>query len=106
MNHVDMAVFAFRCAIIGNIFVYLLTNGRMILYPLGRWITNMTVAKGRLNWVHKLLTCSKCFGGQLSLWGYPIMAVEKYDSAQHILCICYTIFIAMIINFIIKKIDE
>ena len=45
--------------------------------------------------------CVYCFGGQLALWGYPILHHSSYGLIEHIMYIIGTIFIIRIINRII-----
>jgi len=53
-------------------------------------------------WLKKPLGgCELCFGGQLSLWYYPIVHRASYAPVTHVMYIILTIFIIRIINRIL-----
>ena len=71
-----------------------LTAPGMIFSGLDRWLHDHISREWLLN---PLGDCVYCFGGQVALWGYPLIALRyeavKYDFAAHILIVPLTIFL-------------
>lgn len=54
--------------------------------------------------LHKILFgCSKCIGGQLALWSFPIMT-NQYSISGHFLTIIFAIFFTALISKVWQRI--
>ena len=84
-------IYAFLFAATAIIYSEVLLAPGMILERLGRILEQLP------EWLAKPLgDCVYCFGGQLALWGYVILAVQGkivYSWLDHVLEVGLTIFI-------------
>lgn len=86
----NMPLTALACAVVGYVWVYVLTEPGMILGFVRRL--------KRPAWVAELLTCEYCFTGQLALWSYVYYFWESYSIPEHIVTVCLSIFFVLIFN--------
>ena len=91
-------IYAFLFAATAIIYTEVLLAPGMILERLGR------ILEGLPEWLAKPLgDCVYCFGGQIALWGYVILAVQGqvvYNWLVHVLFVGLTIFFIHIFKLI------
>ena len=102
-------------AIAAFVYSYILTQPGEVFGPWNRFLSER-LNKNRLNEglplhpLYKLLVgCEKCIAGQVSLWSYLYVTHEYYSlliGFGHVLFVCLTIFLAVVIKGFYKKYIE
>lgn len=119
MFQIEYYIVSFLIAVLAVVYVNILTGPGEVLEWLKRGLHNMLNDEQKLNDgegyhpLYKMLVgCEKCFAGQVALWTYFIMHVDRYQSISftlifnHIMFISLTIFMTVIIQSIYKKLIE
>jgi hypothetical protein len=83
----------FFSMVIGQVWVMLI-QPEFILDWIGKYI-DMTIRYRR---IHKLLTCSVCMAGQISLWLYLIASADQYSLIDHFVTVTMTIWLTALTN--------
>ena len=88
-----MVIDVFLIAVFAWIFIDVLEDEDMILYPWYRLIKRFP------DWVSKPLgACEYCFGGQVAMWYYIYAYHASYSLISHVIYISSTIFIIRLLN--------
>ena len=116
----DILCTSLSCAIIAFVYSYLLTRDGEILRGvylfLKKHLIKKTIVKaydnGEYIEVEKeeesilfkpLISCEKCVAGQIAMW-YGVFMLRPYNFFTHVLLICASIFITVIIKKLYEKI--
>jgi hypothetical protein len=95
MLSIELAILSLLLAVVGYVYVYVLTDMGNIL---GWWYDLLTNHIKNQYLLKPLLTCEYCVVGQLAFWFYIYWCWYSYNIVQHIFFICLSIFYVLIFN--------